>query len=176
MYSSLNTVYSYNIFRQSLLASSHQELEYWISASTHSYSSHIRLLSHCTSHVSYSRLTVWDGSSAVSRQLCHGVHAVQYSSVLFVFAVQKCSAMWQSVFSHAHMYVCVYIRYACSATQCVFSHQHRHGIPLSLLKSNISPLLTPHTHICDLHSPQHGRNLIQMFLKAIDLDSSLGPE
>ena len=46
----------------------------------------------------------------------------------------------------------------CTGVQCVFSHQHRHGMPLSLLKSNISPLPnTSHgrTHICDLRNPYH---------------------
>ena len=47
----------------------------------HSYSTHIRLLSHCTSHASYSRLTVWEGS--FSRQHYHGVeHSTAPESVM----------------------------------------------------------------------------------------------
>ena len=65
------------------MISAHQKLS-GSNAHRHSYSTHIRLLSHCTSHASYSRLTVWDGS--FSRQHYHGVeHSTAPESVMWVF-------------------------------------------------------------------------------------------
>ena len=110
-------------------------------ASTHSYSAHIRLLSQCTSHVSYSRLTVWDGLSAFSHQLCHGVHnVVQNSVVPFCSPPMLCSTLQVQ---HSTVWVQTSKVHIAECSAVKFSHQHRHGIPLSLLKSNISPLLTP---------------------------------
>ena len=90
-------------------------------APTHSYSAHIRLLSQCTSHVSYSRLTVWDGLSAFSHQLCHGVHVVQNSVVPFCSPPILCSTLqvqdstvWVQT-SKVHFTQCS------AAHQCVFT-------------------------------------------------------
>ena len=39
----------------------------------------------------FTRLTVWDGSTAFSHQLCHGVHVVQNTVVPFCSPVVLCS-------------------------------------------------------------------------------------
>ena len=41
----------------------------------------------------YTCLTVWDGSTAFSHQLCHGVHVVQNSVVPFCSPVMLCSTL-----------------------------------------------------------------------------------
>ena len=91
-------------------------------ASTHSYSPHIRLLSQCTSHVSYSRLTVWDGLSAFSHQLCHGVHnVVQNSVATFCSPPMLCSTLQVQ---HSTVWVQtskVHFTQCSAAHQCVFT-------------------------------------------------------